>query len=241
MGRFSEIPDLHRRQRQRPVIKVGLLGQVGLQGAVHAFKGPLPAEQRLGAEGLLGGTARQQDTHRQLQPQAGLFQHHSRPHSGGGDPVVAAGVAVVLSSGAVAGQRVIFRQKGDAGSLLPPPGGKGGLHALPAPLQGKTLVLQIVRQAPDRLPFLHPQLGVGVEKMRQSLQLQRHGLLQFRDQCPMFHETHRLCSDLNSCYHMRAFAVKCPQGRPLGRFPRQIIRFSRVGNFFPKIRSIFTD
>ena len=47
VGRFSEIPDLHRRQRQRPVIKVGLLGQVGLQGAVHAVKGPLPAKQRL--------------------------------------------------------------------------------------------------------------------------------------------------------------------------------------------------
>ena len=86
----------------------GHIAEMGLQGAVHPFKGTVPCQQRLGTEGFFGGAACQQNPDGDVVLFTQLLEGHGSARRGGGDPVVTAGMAQTVAIFTVTGQGIVL-------------------------------------------------------------------------------------------------------------------------------------
>ena len=107
--------ELDRIHSQGAVIELCLArGQMHLENGVDIVEASGIDKVDLAADRLFGRCADIYDGAVEVFGQMG--QDVGRAEGAGGDPVVAAGMAVLILIGAVAGQSVIFGQEGDAGT-----------------------------------------------------------------------------------------------------------------------------
>ena len=165
---------------------------MGLQGAVHPFKGTVPCQQRLGTEGFFGGTACQQNPDGDVVLFTQLLEGHGSARRGGGDPVVTAGMAQTVATFTVTGQGIVLGQKGHTGAFLAPAGSKRGVHTVPGTLHRKALFGHIGRQIIGGQLFFHTQFGMFIEIMGDLFQFGAQICLDLRDLLTIIHKMHHL-------------------------------------------------
>ena len=165
------------------------VGRMHHHRRVGLLEGAEPRHQLLAAVTLLGGRA--EHAHHAGQARAELGQRDGRAITGGGDDVVAAGMAD-------AGQRVVFREDRDGRAvLLAELGGISGGQAEGFAAHRDAVAGESIGEARRGLEFLQRQLGFAVDRMAQTEQLVAHGIDRRND--IFFQQFQR---------HVRAFAAR---------------------------------